>query len=90
MDRCEEDVFTVVQVKPWLVLECLDLTGRKRRDIRFLDKNLGLDQSFYNFLGSITMMNVEIDNCNFLNFVPVLALEVRSCNRYIIDEAEAI
>jgi len=36
------------------------------------------------------MVHIEVHNCNLLDLISVAALEVRRCQRYVVQKAESI
>ena len=90
VDRGEEHVFAVFEVQPGLVLARLNFKNRKRRALIGHCERFWLHQSFNNFLSSVPVVYVEINDCDPLDLTAVLAQSVRSCQRHVIDEAETI
>ena len=83
-------IFPIIKIKPWLELPSLHLAGREWGHISFLNKFFWFYQCFDNFLRTVTMVNIEINDRDFLDFLSVLGLEVSCSNCHVIYEAEAI
>lgn len=70
----KQNILPIVEIKPRLVVLGSDGGCGERAHIGAHSKLLGSDQRFYNFLCSVAMVHVEINDGNSFDLVPVLGL----------------
>ena len=87
----EENVVLVIVVEPWLVHSgrpwivvvqygCISLFSEDTLSLHALD----------DLLGAIAVMDVEVNDGNFVDLVSVCALEVSSGDSHVVDIAEPV
>lgn len=91
MNRCEQNVGAVIVVKPWPILLLSDFERSKWRAHSCLNcERFVANQGFNNLLGTIAMMHVEINDCDFLDLVAILRHSIACCHGHIIDKAKSV
>lgn len=90
VDRCKKNIFTIIEIKPRFIQICDYLSSGEWGHIFASLELFGLHHDLHNFLCTIAMMHIEINNRNLLNFLSVLGFEVGSSDCDIIYVAKSI
>ena len=91
VDGLKEHVFAIVLVEPWFIQCCLSwIRVIKNACIGlFLEHHRTL-HALEDLLSTITMMDIEVYDCNPFYFIPMPAQEVSCSNCYVVNIAKAI
>jgi len=91
MNRCEQNVAAVIVVKPWSILLLSDLECSKWRAHGCLHCEWFMaDQRLHDLLGSITVVHVKINDCDFLDLVTILGHRITGRHCHVVDKAKSI
>ena len=91
VDRLKEHVFAIVLIEPWPILCCLSwIRVIKNACAAFFLEHHRTLHALDDLLSTITMMNIEVYNCNPFYFIPMLVQEISCSNCYVVYVAKAI
>jgi hypothetical protein len=90
MHRCEQNILAVSLVQPGPELGRRDAVSGKGRAVRVYHELFRLLQRLYDLLGPVSVVHVEVHDCDLFNFAAVLTNCIGRSKRHIVHEAEAI
>lgn len=91
MNRLEQDILSVLIIKPRLVYcDASWVLVVKDTHVGWLSKDLLTLHALNNFLCSVSMVYVEVNDGNAFNLFSVDVLQVGCCNSSVVDVAEAV
>jgi hypothetical protein len=91
MDTLEKHIISIIIVKPRFVHGALfGISVSQNTHISVFSENDFVLHALYNFLCAITMMNIEVHNCHFFDFLSISAFQICRSDGDIVDVAKAV
>ena len=91
MNGLEENILSIVNIKPWPVLSGFSrIIVEKDWATALLSKLLWLLHTLYYFLGSISVMYIKVNDCDFLDLFSISAHYIWGRDSHIVDIAKSI
>lgn len=89
--RLKLDVCGIILVEPWFVLSRLSrIIVIQDTCVRLLPESQWTLHALNNFLSAVSMMNIKVNDCNFLYLLSVNVLKICRCDSHVVNVAESI